>query len=529
MRQTESVLRAWSRLLLCLAAALLLSTAVQAQTLRIGVQGDAGTMDPHAQNLLTTVTLHSMVYEALVSRDRQLRLAPALATSWESIDPRTWRFHLRPNVTFHDGAPFTAADVDFSIRRAQDRTSQFQQFAAVREISVVDPLTIDLVTTRTDPLLPAKLAYVFIMSRTWAQQHGIVRPQNLNEHEESFASLNADGTGPFILRSRVPDTRTVLERNPRYWGPIESNVARVEWIPVNNGPTRIAALVSGEMDIVLDVPPQDVEWLSNVPDLKVERTDEFFNISFGFDFRSEQLRYAQPGIGNPFRDRRVREAIYRAIDIASIQRAVMRGLATPTGQLLAPGNVGYDPALDARLPYDPNGSRRLLAEAGYPRGFAFTLDCPNDRYANDEQVCRAVTSMLAQVGLDVTLDALPRARYFPKILARDTSMFLFALNSPYFDGIYGLEVVYMTPNGAEGFANGGAYSNPDLDRLIRAARDETDRDHREELIRAAWRRATEDIAYVPMYRQVLVWAMRSNVDTVLRRDSWFQISWTRMN
>src|SRR5262249_50859404 len=159
---------------------------------------------------------------------------------------------------------------DFSIRRAQERTSQFQQFAAVREIRVVDPLTIDLATARTDLLLPEKLAYVFILSRSWAQQHNIARPQNLNEHEESFASLNADGTGAFILRSRVPDTRTVVERNPRYWGSIESNVARVEWIPVNNGPTRIAALVSGEIDIALDVPPQDVEWLSNVPDLKVE-------------------------------------------------------------------------------------------------------------------------------------------------------------------------------------------------------------------------------------------------------------------
>src|SRR5262249_11930954 len=146
--------------------------------------------------------------------------------------------------------------------------------------------------------------------------------------------------------------------------------------------------------------------------------------------------------------------------------------ARPTGQLLAPGNVGYDRALDARLPYDPAGARRLLAEAGYPRGFAFTFDCPNDRYPNDEQVCRAVTGMLAQVGLDVTLNALPRARYFPKIQARDTSMFLTGLDSPYLDGIYGLEVLYMTRNDPEGFANDGLYSNPELDRMIRIARDE---------------------------------------------------------
>jgi peptide/nickel transport system substrate-binding protein len=522
---------AWARSALGVAvAALLLGTAVQAQTLRIGVEGDAGTMDPHAQIIQTAVTLQSMVYDTLVGRDRQMQLAPALATRWETADSRTWRFHLRPDVRFHDGARFTATDVEFSLRRAQSPTSQFQQFVAtIRDIHVIDPLTIELVTARADLLLPDELTYVFMMSRAWADQHDVRQPQNLGDRQETFASLHADGTGPFILRTRVPDTRTVLERNPYYWGTIESNLERVEWVPVASGPTRIAALVSGELDILLDVPPQDVAWLSGLADLKVERTDELRNISFGFDFASDQLRTASPGIGNPFRDRRVREAIYRAIDITAIQRNAMRGLATPTGQLLAPGNVGYDPALDARLPYDPAGARRLLAEAGYPRGFAFTLDCPNDRYPNDEQVCRAVTTMLAQVGLDVTLEALPRGRYFAKVVARDTTMFMLGLNAPFRDGLYGLEVVYMTPDGAEGYANSGAYSDPALDEMIRAARTEIDPARREELLRAAWRRATAAIAYVPMYHQVLAWAMRRNVDTVLRADGWLEIRWTRVN
>ena len=516
--------------MLAIAVALLLGAGVRAQTLRIGVQGDAGTMDPHAHIIATTVTLQSMVYETLVTRDRLLQLAPGLAVRWETADAATWRFHLRPDVRFHDGAPFTAADVEFSIRRAQEPTSQFQIFAStIREIRVVDPLTVELVTSRADPLLADKLARIFIMSRSWAQQHDVARPQNLNERQETFASLNADGTGPFILRSRVPDTRTVLERNPRYWASLQSNVARVEWVPVANGPTRVAALVSGELDIVIDVPPQDTAWLSDASDLKVERTDEFRTIAFGFDHASAQLRYGQPGIGNPFRDRRVREAIYRAIDIAAIQRATMRGLATPTGQLLAPGNFGYDRTLDARPPYDPAGARRLLAAAGYPNGFAFTLDCPNDRYANDEQVCRAVTTMLTQAGLGVTLNALPRARYFPKIVQRDTSMFLVGLDSPLFDGVYALEALYMTPGGAEGFANSGSYSDPELDRMIRAARDEIDRPRRAALLRDAWQRAREEIAYVPMYHQVLVWAMRRNVDTVQRPDNQFEIRWTRVN
>jgi peptide/nickel transport system substrate-binding protein len=521
---------AWSLLLLGIIAVPLFTATLHAQTLRIGVQADAGTMDPQAQNIQTTLTLHSMVYEALVSRDRQLRLAPALATSWELVNATTWRFHLRPNVKFHDGTAFTAADVKFSVERAKDQISQFQVFVAtIQEVRVVDDLTVEFVTTGPDPLLPDKLTYVFIMSKAWAEQHNAARPQNLVNRQETFTALNANGTGPFVLRSREPDSRTILERNPNYWGPIDSNVARVEWRPIGSDPTRIAALISGDLDIVIDVPTQDVARLASAPGLKIERTDEFRTIFFGFDLKNDQLRYGQPGVGNPFRDRRVREAVYRAVDIEAIQRTVMRGLATPTGQLLAPGNVGYDRALDTRLPYDPAAARRLLAEAGYPNGFAFTLDCPNDRYVNDEQVCRALTAMLTQVGLNVTLNLMPRARYFPKIWERDTSMFMMGFNSPYFDGMYALETLYMTRNDPEGVFNYGLYSNAEVDRMIRAARDETDLRRREEMMRAAWHRLTEDMIYIPMYNQVLVWAMRRNVDAVLRPDNWFEIRWARVN
>lgn len=513
-----------------LLAATLFSGPAEAATLRVGVQADAGTMDPQAQNIQTTLTLHSMVFDALVTRDRELKLAPGLATRWELVNPTTWRFHLRPNVRFHGGETFGADDVKFSIERAKAASSQFQIFVAkIKQVNVVDDLTVDLVTDGPDPLVPDKLTYIFMMDRGWAEQHNVREPQNLRTRQETHSALAANGTGPFILRTREPDSRTILERNGAYWAPMEGNVTRVEWRPIANDPTRISALLSRELDLVIDVPTQDVARLTRDSNIRVERTNEFRTIFFGFDLKNEQLKYGQAGGGNPFRDRRVREAVYRAIDVASIQRATMRGLATPTGQLLAPGNVGYDPALDARLPYDQAAARRLLQEAGVPQGFSFTLDCPNDRYVNDEQVCQAVTAMLNQVGFNVSLNLMPRARYFPKLWERDTSMFMMGFNSPYFDGMYALETLHMTRADPEGIFNYSLYSNPEIDAMIRAARDETDLAKRAELMKAAWRRVTEERIYIPLYHQVLVWAMRTNVTAPLRPDNWLEIRWVKVN
>jgi peptide/nickel transport system substrate-binding protein len=525
MRGFSSVATA---LALCLAAGL--AQPAVAQTLRVGTNADAGSMDPQAQNIQTTLTLHSMVFDALVTRDRDLRLAPGLATRWEIVNPTTWRFHLRPNVRFHGGETFGADDVKFTIERAKHASSQFQIFvSSIAEVRVVDDMTVDLVTSNPDPLVPDKLTYIFMMDRGWAEQHNVREPQNLRTRQETHAALNANGTGPFILRRREPDATTVLERNANYWTQTPGNVQRVEWRPIANDPTRISALLSRELDLVIDVPTQDVARLQRDANLKVERADEFRTIFFGFDLRNDQLRFGQPGGGNPFRDRRVREAVYRAIDIEAIQRNVMRGLATPTGQLLAPGNVGHDAALDRRLSFDQAAARRLLQEAGVPQGFSFTLDCPNDRYVNDDQVCQAVTAMLNQVGFNVTLNLMPRARYFPKLWERDTSAFMMGFNSPYFDGMYALETLFMTRRDPEGIFNYSLYGNPEIDAMIRAARDETNLTRRAEMMQAAWRRVTEEIIYIPMYHQVLVWAMRRNVDAPLRPDNWLEIRWVRVN
>lgn len=522
-------------MLAAVAAAALMGAAsvtADAKTLRIAAQADAGTMDPQAQNVQTTISVLSMIYEALVTRDQNLEKVPALATSWENVSPTVWRFTLRPDVTFHDGSAFGADDVAFSINRAKQPTSQFANFVGtVDQVNVVDDLTVEVVTKDVDPLLLDKLAYIFIMDKDWAEANNVEEPQNLRDEQETYSVLHANGTGPFVLQSREPDSRTVLTRNDNYWGEMAGDFDEVVFTPVSSDPTRIAALISGEVDLVIDVPSQDVSRLAASPDLRVEKTDEFRTLFFGFDQASDAIKHGDAGGQNPFKDLRVREAVNMAIDADAIARTVMRGLATPTGQIIAPGNFGHDPALDVRPAFDPEAAKAKLAEAGYPDGFAVRLDCPNDRYINDEQICQAVTAMLAQIGLDVSLNLMPRAKYFPMLWERDTTMFLMGFNSPYFDGMYALETLLMSRNddAGEGIYNYALYSNPELDAKVAEASVMIDEDKRRALMHDIYKMVHDDVVYTPLHHQVLVYAMRNNVEAPIRPDNWLEIRWVKMD
>ncbi len=504
-----------------------------AKTLRIGAQADAGTMDPHAQNIQTTISVLSMMYEALVTRDKALAKAPQLATGWEILGPNEWRFSLRPDVEFHDGAAFGADDVAMSIARAQAETSQFKGFVAnIAETRIVDDLTIDLVTREPDPVLLDKLGYIFIMDKDWVEANNVPRPQDLKEKEELYSVLNANGTGPYALKTREPDARTVLTRNPDYWGTMDGDIDEIVFQPISSDPTRIAALVSGQLDLVTAIPSQNVAQLAANPDIKLEVTDEFRTLFFAFDVGSESLQHGDAGGKNPFKDRRVREAVNLALDSEAIVRTVMRGYATPTGQILAPGNVGYDRELDVLSGHDPDAAKALLAEAGYPDGFSFTLDCPNNRYINDEQICRAAATMLAQTGLDVSLNLMPRAVYFgERLWKRDSTMFLMGFNSPFFDGTYMAQTMVMTTeeDSGEGIYNYSMNSDPELDAAIRDARATLDVDGRHRKLQAVYRSIKEDVLYAPLHHQVLVYAMRPNVSVRIRPDNWLEIRWVTMD
>lgn len=514
------------------ASTALIAVPAAAQTLRIAGQGDIGTLDPHAQNSQITMSVLSMVYETLVTRDRDLEPVGGLATAWEPTSDTTWRFDLREGVTFHDGAAFGADDVKFSIERAKAPTSQFANFVgSIAEVNVIDDLTIEIVTSETDPLLPVKLGYVFIMDNDWSTTNGATVPQDLANEDNSFAVMNANGTGPFSVAERAPDSRTVLARTAEYWGEMASDIQEVIYLPIGSPPTRISALLSNEVDLVVDVPPQDVARLESSAGVTTARSPELRTIFFGFDFASDVLRHGDAGETNPFQDLRVRQAIDHAIDADAISRIVMRGLSQPTSQLIAPGNFGHDPSLEDRAPFDIERGRELLAEAGYPNGFTVQMDCPTDTYTNPEQICQAVAAMVSQIGIQIDLNLIPRAQFIPLLWEKNSSFFIIGFNTAYFDGMYVLETLLMTQTGegGEGIYNYTGYSNPEFDALVREARVELDVDRRRDLMVEAFRIARDDVAYAPLHTQTLVYAMREGIDVQVRPDNWIEIRWVEMD
>jgi peptide/nickel transport system substrate-binding protein len=501
-----------------------------AQTLRIGTAFDPQTMDPHALALLYHTRVITQVYESLVNRDRDFKLEPCLAVSWQAIGPTTWRFKLRENVAFHDGTPFSADDAVFSIERALAPTSQRRfSLRGVTGVRKVDALTIDVLLEAPDAVLPEKFWLVGMMSKAWAHKHGVEKPQDYNAKQETFAVRNANGTGPYVLASYDADKQTVLKTNPRWWGRATKpggNVAEAIYVVLQSDATRLAALASGQVDLVLDVPFQDVARLKRDAGLRLLETSDIGMQYLTFDQFRDELQFADVKGRNPFKDVRVRRAVYHAIDIDLIVQKALRGLARPSGSFVSPLVDGYMAEFDRRLPYDPDRARALLKEAGYPKGFAVTLDCVNVKYR--EAVCQAITAMLTQVGIRTTLHSLPTSTFFPKLTQSDTSFAEFGW-SPGTDPWAMFYALFRTRDGTgAGTFNGGRYSNPKLDRLIDAFRIEPDLARRRLLVADALRILHADVPYIPLYRRTLTWAMRAHVNAVQWPNDVIELRWVRV-
>ena len=503
--------------LAALAVALLFSGA-EARSLRWAASGDPNTMDPHSQNVGTVTMVLQQIYDPLIARSRSLGLEPALATAWEQLEPMRWRFTLRPGVRFHEGEAFTADDVVFSIARAQAPSSNFGTFVdTITRVEPVDALTVDVITRIIDPILPNKIASIFMMSRAWSERNNAARPQNTRNREETHTVRHVNGTGAFRLTSREPDVRTVLTRNPDWWGwanPNTGNATEIIFRPIASDATRVAALLSNEIDFVLDPPLQDLQRLRAAPGLRVLEGPEVRTIFLAMDVARDELLYSDVRGRNPFRDLRVRQALYHAIDIAAIQRVTMRGQSVPTGALFPEQVQGYDPAQDQRLPYDPARARALLAEAGYPQGFGITLDCPNNRYINDEQICQAVAAMWARVGVRTALKSQPLAPFFAQIQRADTSIYLLGWGVPTLDALYSFQSLLSTRdvsnNGDGGTWNFGRYSSPAMDALIERMKTQSG-PARQAAISEALRLYREDVPHIPLHHQMIPWAMRTNI------------------
>jgi len=506
------------------------SFAAQAKTLRWTSQGDILTMDPHSQNEGLNNSVSDLVYEPLVTRGKDLKVEPCLALSWQAVNATTMRFKLRPNIRFHDSTPLTADDVVFSIERALAPTSNFSPYMqGVTGAKKVDESTVDIITNGPNPVLLAQLTEVRVMSRAWAAKHNVLKPQDYKNKEETYAARNANGTGQFVLKSREPDVKTVMVLNSNWWGKPEGNVNEVVYTPIKSDGTRIAALLSNEVDFVLDPPVQDIPRLKQDAKIRVLEGNENRTIFFGMDQWSEELKYANVKGKNPFKDQRVREAFQLAIDTQAIRTQVMRGLSFPTAVMFAPQVDGYDKALDAPLKPDRDRSRKLLADAGYPQGFEVTMDCPNNRYINDEKICQAVAAMLAQVNIKVKLNAMPRATYFAKIQNFDTSFYMLGWGVPTFDSLYSLQsLLRSVGKGGDGNFNLGKYSNPKVDALVDALKTEVDPAKRKSLTREALAIHKADVGHIPIHHQVIPWAMRSNVSAVHRADNRLSLRWVKI-
>ncbi|TWO72087.1 ABC transporter substrate-binding protein [Caenimonas sedimenti] len=505
-----------------------LAAAANAQTLRWSSQGDAQTLDPHSQNELLTNSINGQVYDTLVARDKQLNIVPSLATEWSQVNPTLWRMKLRGGVKFHDGAPFGADDVVFSIVRAQHAASPFRAYAmAMGAPRKVDDLTVEFVLQQFNPIFLQHASLVFIMNKAWTEKNNAAAPQDFKNREDKYTVLNANGTGPFVLVSRRPDQRTVFKRNPAYWGRIEGNLQEVVYTPVGSDATRTAALISGELDFVLDPSPQDVPKLRATQGVKVVDGVENRAIFIGMDQARDELLYSSVKGKNPFKDVRVRRALYHAVDIEAMRSRLMRGQALPTGSITPSPLGGYnDPDIEKRLPFDLARARALMAEAGYPQGFEVQLDCPNNRYINDEEICVALAGMWSQIGVKVKVVAQPRANYFPKAEKLDVSMYMLGWGGAITDAETTLTPIMRSRGeGGVGYYNWGNHKNPKLDELAVASGKEPDAGKREQLIKAALREHNEQVHHLPLHRQVIPWAARSNVNVVHRADNWLEWQW----
>ena len=513
-----------------LCAALAAALPIAAKTLRWSSQGDILTMDPHSQNEGLNNSVSDHIYEPLATRGKDLKIEPALATSWQAVNATTMRFKLRPNVKFHDGTPFNADDVVFSIERALAPTSNFSPYMqGITGAKKVDDLTVDIVTSGPNPVLLPQLTEVRMMSRAWAAKHNVQRPQDFKNKEETYAARNANGTGPYVLRSREPDVKTVMVLNSNWWGKMEGNVNEIVYQPIKQDATRISALLSGEIDFVLDPAVQDIPRLKQDPKLRILEGNENRTIFFGMDQWRDELQYSSVKGKNPFKDKRVREAMQLALDVGAIRAQVMRGLSTPTNVMFAPQVDGYPKDLDVVKKADRERAKKLLADAGYPQGFEVTLDCPNNRYINDERICQAAAAMLSQINVKVRLNSMPRATYFPKIQKFDTSFYLLGWGVPTFDSLYSLQSLLRTVGaGGDGNFNLGKYSNPKVDAAVDALKTETDAAKRKALTREAIAIHQADVGHIPLHHQVIPWAMRSNVSAVHRADNRLTVKWVKV-
>jgi len=521
------------------------TSALAQNVFRMGFQGNLNTLDPHTVDETFTHGMLGSIYEGLTRRGPDLAIIPGLAERWELMEPTRWRFHLRRGVMFHGGEAFTADDVIFSAERAQRPTSDLRaRIPNGARFVKVDDFTVDVVLVTPNPILVADWDTFYIMSKSWSERNGATEPVSARASQPGFSTLNANGTGPFRIALHQPGVRTEFIRNPTWWNDANRrhNLDRVVFTPIVNDATRVAALLTGEVDWIDPVPVQDQDRVNANAATRVMVGPETRTMYLGMDQRREtllppaEIPPAPAGVerrsANPFMDVRVRRAFYQAIDIDLIVQRIMRGQARASALMIDPLLFQRHATEFRRLPFDPSGAERLLDQAGYPRqgpqGIRFTvgLDCSNDRYVNDGPICQAIVPMLARVGIRIIPNITPRAQFFGRILASggfSTNFYLLGSTPGTNDSHTVLQLLHMCRDdrgsGGIGSANVGGYCNPAVDALARRILVENDVAVRDGLIREAFRITTEDVAFIPLHQQALAWGVSRRVDMAQRPDN----------
>ncbi len=519
----------WRGVGFALVVAVAVAPIAQAASFKWANDGDVRAMDPYTFNETVQNSFLANIYEPLVRRNKQLGLEPGLAVKWEATGPDTWRFHLRPNVKWQDGTPFTADDVIFSYQRIKGKNSALRsQVATIKDARKIDDMTVDFVTNGTDPILPSELTEMDIMSKAWCEKHDAVENVVFGKGE-NYALRHAMGTGPYKLVDREPDRKTVVERNPLWWGKLDGNVDRAEFDVIANAATRVSALLSGAVDMIYSVPPQDMARIAKTSGVRLIQGPELRTIYLAMDQNRPQLLFSNVKGKNPLKDVRVRRAFALAIDENAIVKHVMNGMGHPTWLMYGPGVNGYDPALDHRPAVDLNKAKALLAAAGYPDGFQIQLDCPNDRYVMDEQICTAVAAMLARINIKVDVYARTKVKFFADVGYPNYKL-SFSLQG-WTPATYDAHNVFYTllstrdPKTGRGQTNNGGYSNPAVDKLTDEMAHELDPEKRRQIIDQAARIVQNDVATIPLHQQVIVWAVRDNIQVVQPADNAFYLRW----
>lgn len=503
--------------------ALSAATNVHAETLRWARAGDSLTLDPHAQNEGPTAALAHQIMEPLVMRDMEGKIVAALATEWEpsKADPSVWSFKLREGVKFHDGSDFDSEDAVFSFNRAMTKGSNFKELlSSVKEVRPDGKYGFQIITNGPNPIMPSNLTNLFIMDKQWSEKNNAVAVQNFAGGEETFAAKNANGTGPYQLISREADSKTVLKIFNDYWGKEEFplDVTEIVYTPIQNQATRVAALLSGEVDFIQDVPVQDLKRVRNADGLEVKTAPQNRVIFFGMNQGDADLNSDDVEGKNPLADKRVRQAMNMAINREAIKKIVMRDQSIPAGIVSPPFVNGWTRELDFVPTTNIASAKALMAEAGYANGFSIRMNCPNDRYINDEAICQAAVGMLAQVGVNVQLDARPKAQHFPLVSKLETDFYMLGWGVSTYDSENIFNFLVHTKGEKYGSWNGTRFSNAELDEKIKALSSETDLEKRNRMIAEIWTVVQDEQLYIPIHHQVLNWGMSEKVDTMVAPD-----------